>query len=84
MGITETSISQNMMEEPLLRCRDYQKALRKAGFRKEKKLDRYDICGLPDPTPYEAVKKIFQQNQMMGNDRSAHHDNSPNRACQLI
>ena len=71
-----------MMEEPLLRSRDYQKALRKAGFRKEKKLDRYDICGLPDPTPYEAVQRIIQQRQMKGSGSAAHQDNSSGRAYQ--
>lgn len=26
-------------------------------------LDRRDICGVKDPTPYEAVKKIIQESQ---------------------
>ena len=28
---------------------------------KEELLDRKDICGLNDPTPYEAVKEIIKE-----------------------
>ena len=28
---------------------------------KEELLDRKDMCGLNDPTPYEAVKKIIKE-----------------------
>ena len=28
---------------------------------KEELLERRDVCGIPDPTPYEAVRKIITQ-----------------------
>lgn len=41
-----------------MKNRDRQRRNRKM---KEEKLDRRDICGIPDPTPYEAVKNIIRE-----------------------
>ena len=43
-----------------MRNRSCQRMLRKAGFRKEKPLDYRNQCGIRDPTPYEAVKRIIR------------------------
>ena len=32
-------------------------------FGREEKLDLYDICGIKDPTPYEAVNNIIRENK---------------------
>lgn len=42
-----------------MRDRKKQRELRKAGIRKEEKLDLYDSFGLKDPTPYQAVKNMI-------------------------
>ena len=41
-----------------MRNRKEQRKLRRMGF-KEEKLDFRDQCGIRDPTPYEAVKRII-------------------------
>lgn len=30
---------------------------------KEERLDRRDFCGIPDPTPYEAVENMIRKEQ---------------------
>ncbi|MBR2258741.1 MAG: hypothetical protein IJ899_15700 [Blautia sp.] len=44
-----------------MRNRKKQRELRKAGIRKEEKLDLYDYCGIKDPTPYQAVKNMIRK-----------------------
>ena len=46
-----------------MRNRKEQRRLRKA---REEKLELRDFCGIRDPTPYEAVKHIIQQEQKGG------------------
>ena len=43
-----------------MRDRKEQRRLHKMGC-KEEKLDLKDQCGVKDPTPYEAVKRIISQ-----------------------
>ena len=42
-----------------MRNRQKQRELRKAGIRKEEKIEMRDFCGIRDPTPYQAVKNIM-------------------------
>ena len=41
------------------------KAKRKeVAAKQEEKLDLYDICGIKDPTPYEAVNNIIREKRL--------------------
>lgn len=46
-----------------MRDRKKQRELRKAGIRKEEKLDLYDSFGMKDPTPYQAVKNMIRKQE---------------------
>ena len=48
-----------------MRDRKEQRRLRRMGC-KEEKLDFRDKCGIKDPTPYEAVKRIIAAEQKAG------------------
>lgn len=43
-----------------MRNRERQRELRRAGVRKEEKLDLVDSFGKKDPTPYQAVKNLIK------------------------
>ncbi|MBR2258242.1 MAG: hypothetical protein IJ899_13105 [Blautia sp.] len=51
-----------------MRNRERQRELRRAGIRKEEKLDLVDSFGKKDPTPYQAVKNIIRKGER------AHHE----------
>ena len=46
-----------------MRNRKVQREMRRT-VGKEEKLDLYDYCGIKDPTPYEAVKRIIREEQV--------------------
>ncbi len=46
-----------------MRNRAKQREMRRK-YGREEKLNLYDICGIKDPTPYEAVKNIIRENKL--------------------
>lgn len=52
-----------------MRNRAIQRALRRERITKEQLLSRRDFCGIRDPTPYEAVKNIIDQDEMLSRER---------------
>lgn len=54
-----------------MRNRKVQREMRRT-VGKEEKLDLYDYCGIKDPTPYEAVKRIIREEQVKRRMAKAH------------
>ena len=54
-----------------MRNRKVQREMRRTVGREEK-LDLHDYCGIKDPTPYEAVKKMIRADKEMRRIAKAH------------
>ena len=54
-----------------MRNRKVQREVRRTVGREEK-LDLNDYCGIKDPTPYEAVKRIIKEEQLKRRIAKAH------------
>lgn len=52
-----------------MRNRAIQRTLRRERITKEQLLSRRDFCGVRDPTPYDAVKNIIDQDDMLSRQR---------------
>ena len=55
-----------------MRNREKQRELRRAGIRKEEKLDLVDTFGKKDPTPYQAVKNIIRKGERVRYEKSVY------------
>ena len=60
------------LEEGAMRNREKQRELRRAGIRKEEKLDLVDTFGKKDPTPYQAVKNIIRKGERVRYEKSVY------------
>lgn len=58
-----------------MRNRAIQRALRRERITKEQLLSHRDFCGIRDPTPYDAVKNIIDQDEAASRQRS--HEKNP-------
>lgn len=59
-----------------MRNRKVQREMRRTVGREEK-LDLHDYCGIKDPTPYEAVKRMIREDKEMRRIAKAH-------ACAVV